>query len=95
MIFLFMAAHAVGQGTVIWVLISESFPQRFRARGQAVGAATHWVFAALVALFFPVAAERFSPSAICGFFGAMMVIHLFWAVFAIRETRGMKLEEVG
>lgn len=95
MIFLFMAAHAVGQGTVIWVLISESFPQRFRARGQAVGAATHWVFAALVALFFPVAAERFSPSAIFGFFGAMMVIHLFWAVFAIRETRGMKLEEVG
>jgi len=95
MIFLFMASHAVGQGTVIWVLISESFPQRFRARGQAIGASTHWVFAALVALFFPVAAERFSPSAIFGFFGAMMVLHLLWAAFVVRETRGTKLEEVG
>ena len=93
-IFLFMASHAVGQGTVIWVLISESFPQRFRAQGQSLGATTHWVFAALVALFFPIAAERFAPVAIFGFFGVMMVFHLLWVVFAVRETKGRPLEDI-
>jgi len=93
-IFLFMAAHAVGQGTVIWVLISESFPQRFRSQGQALGASTHWVFAALVALLFPIAAERLSPSVIFGFFGVMMVFHLLWVVFVVRETKGRALEEI-
>ena len=94
MIFLFMAAHAVGQGTVIWVLISESFPQRFRAQGQALGASTHWIFAAFVALLFPIAAERFAPAAIFGFFGVMMVFHLAWVVFFVRETKGRSLEEI-
>ena len=93
-IFLFMASHAVGQGTVIWVLISESFPQRFRAQGQALGASTHWVFAALVALLFPIAAERFAPAAIFGFFGVMMVFHLLWVIFVVRETKGRKLEDI-
>ena len=93
-IFLFMAAHAVGQGTVIWVLISESFPQRFRAQGQALGASTHWVFAALVALFFPIAAERFAPAVIFGFFGVMMVFHLLWVVLVVRETKGRALEDI-
>ena len=93
-IFLFMAAHAVGQGTVIWVLISESFPQRFRAQGQALGASTHWVFAALVALCFPIAAERFAPAAIFGFFGVMMVFHLLWVIFVVRETKGRELEDI-
>lgn len=93
-IFLFIAAHAVGQGTVIWVLISEVFPQRFRAQGQALGASTHWVFAALVSLFFPMAAERFAPAVIFGFFGVMMVFHLLWVVFAVRETKGRALEDI-
>lgn len=93
-IFLFMASHAVGQGTVIWVLISESFPQRFRAQGQALGASTHWVFAALVALLFPIAAERFAPASIFGFFGVMMVLHLLWVIFIVRETKGRSLEDI-
>ena len=92
--FLFMAAHAVGQGTVIWVLISESFPQRFRAQGQALGASTHWVFAALIALCFPIAAERFAPAMIFGFFGVMMVFHLLWVIFVVRETKGRALEDI-
>lgn len=90
-IFLFMASHAVGQGTVIWVLISEVFPQKFRAQGQALGASTHWVFAALVALFFPMAAERFAPSMIFGFFGVMMVLHLLWVLLVLKETKGSAL----
>ena len=93
-IFLFMAAHAVGQGTVIWVLISESFPQKFRAQGQALGASTHWVFAALVTLFFPIAAESVPAAGIFAFFGVMMVFHLLWAIFFVPETRGRKLEDI-
>ena len=93
-IFLFMAAHAVGQGTVIWVLISESFPQKFRAQGQALGASTHWVFAALVTLFFPIAAESVPAAGIFAFFGVMMVFHLLWVIFFVPETRGRKLEDI-
>ena len=91
-IFLFMASHAVGQGTVIWVLISEVFPQKFRAQGQALGASTHWVFAALVALFFPMAAVAFPAWAIFAFFGVMMVFHLLWVVFVVPETKGTNLK---
>ncbi len=52
-IFAFIAAHAVGQGAVIWVLISEIFPNRHRAGGQTLGSSTHWIFAALLTTFFP------------------------------------------
>ena len=90
-IFIFIAAHAVGQGTVIWVLIAEVFPQRFRAQGQALGASTHWVFAALVALFFPMAAESVPAWAIFGFFGVMMVFHFLWALLIVPETKGKEL----
>ena len=94
-IFVFLASHGLGQGTVIWVLISEVFPQRFRAQGQALGASTHWVFAALVALFFPIAAEAVPAAAIFAFFGVMMVFHLLWAWFIVPETKGKALESLG
>ena len=93
-IFVFLASHGLGQGTVIWVLISEVFPQRFRAQGQALGASTHWVFAALVALFFPIAAEAVPAAAIFAFFGVMMVFHLLWAWFIVPETKGKSLESI-
>ena len=60
-IFAFIAAHAVGQGAVIWVFISEIFPNRHRAEGQALGSATHWVFAALLTTFFPLMMAAFAP----------------------------------
>src|SRR6202453_2058093 len=56
-IFAFIAAHAVGQGAVIWVFISEIFPTRFRAQGQSLGSSTHWIFAALLTTFFPKVVE--------------------------------------
>ena len=93
-IFLFLASHGLGQGTVIWVLISEVFQQRFRAQGQALGASTHWVFAALVALFFPIAAEAVPAWTIFAMFGVMMVFHLLWAWFVVPETKGRSLEDI-
>ena len=94
MVFLFLAAHAVGQGTVIWVLIAEVFPQKFRAQGQSLGSFTHWFFAALIALTFPLAAESVPAWAIFGFFGVAMVFHLLWAIFIVPETKGKTLDEL-
>ena len=68
--------------------------ERFRAQGQALGASTHWVFAALVALFFPIAAEAVPAAAIFAFFGVMMVFHLLWAWFIVPETKGKALESI-
>jgi sugar porter (SP) family MFS transporter len=53
----FIASHAFGQGAVIWVFISEIFPNRVRARGQALGSFTHWIMAALISWTFPMIAE--------------------------------------
>jgi len=93
-IFAFIAAHAVGQGTVIWVLISEIFPNRHRAMGQALGSCTHWVFAALITLAFPKAVELFSASQIFAFFCLMMVMQLLWVWKMVPETKGVPLEEI-
>ncbi|NRB76943.1 MAG: sugar porter family MFS transporter [Verrucomicrobiales bacterium] len=93
-IFAFIAAHAVGQGAVIWVFISEIFPNRFRAYGQSIGSATHWVFAALLTLFFPAVVEKFAPSVVFGFFAFMMVLQLIWVKWMVPETKGRSLESI-
>jgi sugar porter (SP) family MFS transporter len=91
-IFAFIAAHAVGQGTVIWVLISEIFPNRNRAAGQALGSFTHWFFAASLTFVFPKMAAALEPEAIFGFFCFMMVLQLVWVKTMVPETRGVPLE---
>jgi MFS transporter, SP family, arabinose:H+ symporter len=93
-IFAFIAAHAIGQGAVIWVFISEIFPDRFRATGQAIGCGTHWVIAALLTTVFPAVVVRFPPSAIFAFFAAMMVLQLVWVLTMVPETKGVPLEEI-
>lgn len=93
-IFAFIAAHAVGQGAVIWVFIGEIFPNRNRAAGQALGSGTHWVFAALLTLFFPKMVEAFSPSTVFGFFCFMMILQLLWVKVFVPETKGHSLEEM-
>ena len=93
-IFAFIAAHAVGQGTVIWVLISEIFPNRYRAAGQALGCGTHWVFAALLTTFFPKMVEAFAPGWVFLFFCGMMVLQLVWVKLMVIETKGIPLEEI-
>lgn len=93
-IFAFMAAHAIGQGAVIWVFIAEIFPDRFRATGQAVGCATHWIMAALLTTVFPVVVVKFAPSAVFAFFSGMMVLQLVWVLLMVPETKGVPLEEI-
>ena len=93
-IFAFIAAHAVGQGAVIWVLISENFPSRYRASGQSLGSFTHWIFAALLTAFFPSMVTAFAPAQVFGFFCFMMVLHLLWATFLVPETKGVPLESI-
>ena len=90
-IFAFIAAHAMGQGAVIWVLISEIFPDQHRANGQALGSFTHWIFAALLTLVFPIAVTQFAPEVIFGFFCFMMFLHLLWVFAMVRETKGVPL----
>ena len=93
-IFGFIAAHAVGQGTVIWVFISEIFPNRYRAEGQALGSFTHWIFAALLTTFFPRMVTSFAPGSVFLFFCGMMVLQLLWVHLMMPETKGVPLEEM-
>ncbi|WP_282112078.1 sugar porter family MFS transporter [Maribacter stanieri] len=95
-LFLFIAAHAVGQGAVIWVFISEIFPNHLRASGQSFGSTTHWVLAALIPSLIPY---LFSHPAIGAgvvflFFAAMMVLQLLFVAFMMPETKGKTLEEL-
>ena len=97
---MFIASHAVGQGAVIWVLISEIFPNHIRAKGQALGASVHWVFAALITLVAPVFIDdkqgifKDNPWPIFAFFASMMLAQLFWVLMKVPETKGVSLEEL-
>lgn len=97
---LFIASHAIGQGAVIWVFISEVFPNNVRAIGQSFGASTHWVFAALITLITPYFLDKDSgvfgkdPWPIFAFFAFMMVLQLIWVLTKVPETRGVSLEDL-
>ena len=93
-IFAFIAAHAVGQGAVIWVFISEIFPNRQRAEGQTLGSFTHWIFAALLTTFFPRMVSSFPPGYVFSFFAGMMVLQLIWVKTMVPETKGVPLEQI-
>ena len=96
----FIAAHAIGQGAVIWVFISEIFPNKVRAVGQSFGASIHWVFAALITLITPVFLDKDNgvfkdnPWPIFAFFGCMMVLQLVWVFTKVPETKGVSLEDL-
>ena len=93
-IFAFIAAHAIGQGAVIWVFISEIFPNRHRAEGQTLGSFTHWIFAALLTTFFPRMVASFPPGYVFSFFAGMMVLQLLWVSTMVPETKGVPLEQI-
>ena len=94
-IFLFIAAHAVGQGAVIWVFIAEIFPNSVRTKGQSLGSGTHWVLAAIITLVMPSVLSSFQPAAIFGFFAFMMLLQLAFLLTLMPETKGRSLEAIG
>lgn len=99
-ILIFVASHAIGQGAVIWVFISEIFPNKIRAFGQSWGTGTHWVFAAIITLLTPVFLDKNAgifkdnPWPIFIFFSSMMLLQLLWVIFKMPETKGVSLEEL-
>lgn len=93
-VFAFIAAHAIGQGAVIWVFISEIFPNEVRASGQAFGSLTHWVFAAVITNIFPYFAGKFGGTPIFIFFAIMMVCQLLYVWLMMPETKGVALEDI-
>jgi sugar porter (SP) family MFS transporter len=95
-LFLFIASHAIGQGAVIWVFISEIFPNQVRSYGQSLGSSTHWIMAAVVTSVFPFFANNpvIGPAKIFLFFAVMMVLQLLWVIFKMPETKGVPLEQL-
>lgn len=90
----FIAAHAFGQGAVIWVFISEIFPNRIRGRGQALGSLTHWVFAWITSTAFPAVIAALGGGVAFGIFAVCMVAQLIWVIKVMPETKGVPLEEM-
>lgn len=93
-LFLFIAAHAIGQGAVIWVFISEIFPNHLRASGQAFGSSTHWLLAAIIPSLIPFLFSTVGAGTVFAFFAFMMVLQLLFVIFMMPETKGKSLEEL-
>ena len=93
-LFLFIAAHAIGQGAVIWVFISEIFPNHLRASGQSFGSTTHWVLAAIIPSLIPYLFSTVGPGVVFLFFALMMVFQLLFVRFMMPETKGISLEDL-
>lgn len=93
-ILMFIASHAVGQGAVIWVFISEIFPNDLRAKGQAFGSGTHWVFAAVITMLGEVVINTFTAWTVFAFFALLMTLQLVFTHFIMPETAGKSLEEL-
>ncbi len=91
---LFIASFAFSQGAVIWVYIAEIFPTEVRARGQSLGASTHWFMDALIATAFPIAAA-YSRGLPFVFFALAMVVQLVVVTLFFPETRQVRLEDMG
>lgn len=93
-LFVFIAAHAIGQGTVIWVYISEVFPNHLRSQGQSWGVSTHWVLAAIIPSSVPFLFGTIGAAPVFGIFAFMMVLQLAFVRFMMPETKGVSLEEL-
>ncbi|WP_299120002.1 sugar porter family MFS transporter [uncultured Winogradskyella sp.] len=93
-LFLFIASHAIGQGAIIWVYISEIFPNHLRASGQSFGTSTHWVLAAIIPSLVPVLFSSIGAGTVFMVFAIMMVFQLLFVIFMMPETKGISLEEL-
>jgi MFS family permease len=93
-LFVFIAAHAIGQGSVIWVFISEIFPNHLRSYGQSFGSSVHWVLAAIIPSSIPFLFGSIGPGIVFSIFAIMMVLQLLFVIFIMPETKGISLEEL-
>jgi SP family arabinose:H+ symporter-like MFS transporter len=93
MLILFIASFAFSQGAVVWVYISEIFPNNVRASGQSLGSLTHWVLNAVITLVFPLIAVH-SHAVPFYFFSAMMVLQFILVATLFPETRARNLESI-
>jgi sugar porter (SP) family MFS transporter len=93
-LFIFIASHAIGQGTVIWVFISEIFPNHLRNAGQSFGSSVHWVLAAIIPSFIPILFSSIGAGVVFLFFSFFMMLQLIFVHFMMPETRGISLEKL-
>ncbi len=93
-LFIFIASHAIGQGAVIWVFISEIFPNHLRAAGQSFGSSTHWILAAAIPSLVPFLFANVGAGVVFAVFAFMMVLQLLFVIFIMPETKGITLEEL-
>ena len=99
-ILMFIASHAIGQGAVIWVFMSEIFPNEVRGSGMSFGSGTHWVFAALITMLTPIFIDTDqgifgdNPWPVFAFFAVSMVFQLLFVLFMMPETKGVSLEDL-
>jgi len=93
-VMVFIAFFAFSQGAVIWVFISEIFPNQVRAQGQTLGSSTHWIMAAIIAFSFPFFAEKLGGAVTFSFFGTMMVLQFIFVWRFMPETKGKSLEQI-
>jgi MFS family permease len=94
LLFVYIAFFGFSQGAVIWVFISEIFPNEVRASGQALGSFTHWLMAAIITFTFPYLAEQFGGGNTFLFFAVMMVLQLLFVIRLMPETKGTSLEQL-
>tara|TARA_R110000868_G_scaffold212709_1_gene462599 strand:+ start:2157 stop:3476 length:1320 start_codon:yes stop_codon:yes gene_type:complete len=93
-LFLFIAAHAIGQGAVIWVFISEIFPNHLRGSGQSFGSSVHWILAAIIPSMIPFLFSSIGAAPVFAFFAFMMFLQLLFVAFLMPETKGISLEKL-
>lgn len=93
-LFLFIAAHAFGQGAVVWVFVSEIFPNAVRDTGLALGSFSIWVFAAIVGQLFPTVVGALGGATTFALFFGFMVLQLIWVLKIMPETKGVPLEDM-
>ncbi|UGU14926.1 sugar porter family MFS transporter [Sinomicrobium kalidii] len=93
-LFVFIASHAVGQGAVIWVYISEIFPNHLRPAGQAFGSSVHWILAAVIPSLIPMLFGAVGAWPVFLFFTVMMALQLLFVWFVMPETKGISLEDI-
>ena len=93
-LFLFIASHAIGQGAVIWVFISEIYPNHLRSAGQSFGTSTHWVLAAIIPSLVPLLFSTVGAGVVFAVFAFMMILQLLFVYFWMPETKGVSLESL-